>query len=90
MAGFALPGAVEPDFEEGTVVREQLDELCDEEVVVFKRPVSGFVPIPGREVEAELQAGLTARLGELFNDVPTVFVVPRASCNRKVGVLGRP
>src|SRR5262249_12994613 len=62
--------AIEPDFRDLPVVREQLGELVDVQTVVARRiPVRGIVAVPGRQVEAGLQSLRAARVHELANDV---------------------
>ena len=58
-------GAVEPDLEDRPVVPEHLLEHRDEHRVVLGRAVGRVIAVPRREVDAELQPGLAARVGEL-------------------------
>ena len=83
-------GAVEPDLEDRPVLREHLAQLLAEVLVVLLAgAVLRIVAVPRREVHAELEAALAARVAELAEHI-ALAALPRAVRDRVRRELGRP
>src|SRR6185437_14907860 len=78
-AGAFTVGAVEPDFMNATVLREQLGELRAVEIVIAGRvTVRMLVPVPRRKVQSSPEPLRRTRVHELAHDVARA-ASPRAS-----------
>ena len=82
-------GAVPPDLGDLAVVGQQLAELVLVVVVVGVGAVGLLVAVPGREIDAELEARLAAGVGHLLDHV-ALAAAPRAVLHAVLGVLARP
>ncbi len=85
----AAVGPVEPDLVDRAVLREQLAQLVAEVGHVFRPAVVLVVAVPGRKVDAELQAVPPAGVGNLAHHVP-LTALPGAVLDRVLRVLRRP
>ena len=87
LAGRALAaGAVEPLLEDLAVVGVDVLQGADEDLVVFRRAVTRVVPVPGRDIDAELQARLAAGVREFAQDI--AFPVAPATLGDGMGAFG--
>ncbi len=78
--------APQPDLVDRAVIGEKLGELAFEDGVVGRRAVRRFVPVQGREREADPDVGLVGRVDELADDV-TLAALP---WTRRYGIRGAP
>ena len=85
----AAVGAVEPHFRDRAVVGQQLAKLAPVVIEIRRTAVLRVIAIPGREIHAERQAVLLARLGEVADDV-SLAVFPGTAFHRMLGELARP
>ena len=80
LLGTAVPavaavGTVEPHLEDVAILAQKLFQLGMEILHVEGGAVEGLVAVPGREVEAELEAVLTAGGGQFAHDVALAVLV---------------
>lgn len=75
--GAFAAGTVEPLLEDGAVLGEGVFESALESLVIEWGAVGGGVAVPGRNVDAELEVGLTAGVGEIAEDI-ALTVLPMA------------
>ena len=85
--GTFAAGPVEPVLVDRAVSSAQhAFQGLDEDVVVFRRPVMRVVPVPGRDVHAELEAVFPAGVGQFLQHVP--LPVPPGGLGDGVGADG--
>ena len=68
--GPGAPRAVPPAFPDGAVIRHQLLQLANIEIIIVIRPPPGLMPVPGREIEARLDAVFTASITKFLYHIP--------------------
>ena len=83
-------GSVEPDFVYFTIIGKQFSQLFDKEFVVFRRiPITRCIPIPGREVNTELDTVFITGITEFTHHI-TLSAFPRRRDHGVVSSPGRP